>query len=588
MLVDKKNKTGPRFEHRMEMYLPGGHFVLTAYFDTAVKHLRIFGDYYQLRTCNGEVDGLVFRRTQTPDELEIQVPTNWYENWSDMHPITELCHRTFNEQQEHIPRLGIQSVFPTKTVEEWFRRQSRVAVSKDLPLELEKLCQGYARFYFRLGDDSALVNLSPNAQLFGLTWIFPCARSFLKSVRPNCFELDGTFECLEPYTLEIFQAVVANESVPIGLGITPTETTASFARLYGHLVDILGDEKHLLKDIPILSDRGKGLKSFTSLLHLIHLICHWHLIHGAGASSIGGDWFRRLLGAGNLAEAKEVAAAIRCEMAAFVGRCGRLFVNDSYEEILLNMLGDVENDREDALAWWARWARPGCPTTTNAAESVHALINELTHHTRSFFQALKLIKKRLWQRFDERDSYERKRDRSTNRLCDKAKLDKMTEGNREFYTQLRRIGAGGPLAGVGWQFPEMTEPIPRVFPDPEWILIRERLPPDWATEAARKKALRKEEQERRKKDKEDKKDTADPVVEDSPAYWSTGRLILRTAKLIAGARKFNQDVFAAAVWGQGQSRGLAQQAMITPKEQTAWRIAVYEQLNLLPPPPPKT
>jgi hypothetical protein len=49
------------------------------------------------------------------------------------------------------------------------------------------------------------------------------------------------------------------------------------------------------------------------------------------------------------------------------------------------MLGDGENNREDTLAWWARWARLGCPTTTNAAESVHALINELIRHAGSFF-----------------------------------------------------------------------------------------------------------------------------------------------------------------------------------------------------------
>jgi hypothetical protein len=164
----------------------------------------------------------------------------------------------------------------------------------------------------------------------------------------------------------------------------------------------------------------------------------------------------------------------------------------------------------------------------------------------------------------------------------------MTEGSRGFHRVLCRIGADGPIAGVGCEFPEVTEPIPRVFPDPEWILIRETLPPEWDTEAVRKKALRKEEQGRRKNDKEGKKDTDDPVVEDSPVYWSTGRPILRTAKLIAGSRKFNQAVFAAAVWGQGQSRGLARQAISTPKEQTAWRIAVYEQLDLLPAPPPKT
>jgi hypothetical protein len=526
----------PRFEHKMDIFSPTRHPVFVAYFDTDLKHLALFGNFFWLNAFHDEVEGITYRRPGARHELEISLPKHHYPNWPDRHPITELCHRAFNRQQDHIPRPGLENLFPPTSIHQWFVTQSNVAARADLPGQLEKLCTGWTKFYFRLGNNHpCLVQLGPETQLFGLTWIFPWARSLIKAVRPNCLELDGTFESLEPYTLEIFEAIIANESIPIGLGVAPTETGLSYERLYNHLKDVLGADAFLLTGIPLLSDRGGGLDHFAKALKLIQLICHWHLIHGAGAASIGGDWIRRLCGAGDLDEAKDIMLVIRCELAAFQRRRKGLFVNASYYGVLMRMLNAVEHNVESELYWWARWMRRGCPTTTNAAESIHALINELTRHARSFFHILKIIKKRLWQRFDQRDHEDRIKNRSINHLCHPDKLAKVTPGNKVFYEELSRLGRDGPYAEPEWRFPRLHEAIPTEFPPPEWLVTRESLPPHWAADAAEKKAARAKAQEEKKNKEKGAK--APAPLPGSAGYLSTGHLILRSIKFLESFNK---------------------------------------------------
>jgi hypothetical protein len=46
---------------------------------------------------------------------------------------------------------------------------------------------------------------------------------------------DSTFESLAPYTLPILHAIVANESMPIAFGISPTETADAYSRIYDNI-----------------------------------------------------------------------------------------------------------------------------------------------------------------------------------------------------------------------------------------------------------------------------------------------------------------------------------------------------------------
>jgi hypothetical protein len=246
------------------------------------------------------------------------------------------------------------------------------------------------------------------------------------------------------------------------------------------------------------------------------------------------------------------------------------------------MLSAVENDTEEELIWWARWKRLGCPTTSNAAESIDALINELTRRSRSFFHSLKIIRKRLWQRFDQRNFTDRRANRSINNI--QKKWDKLTPGNQEFYQELTRFGREGDFAPAEWQFPRIRG-IPTEFPPAEWLIIKEGLPPQWVAQAAEKKPARMRAEEERKKEKDP--DAPAPLL-GSDSYVTAGKLILRSVKLISGSRKAGTRLYGPTVWKHGEALGFAHQETIAPAEETAWRFAVYTELGLLRPVKTKT
>jgi hypothetical protein len=46
---------------------------------------------------------------------------------------------------------------------------------------------------------------------------------------------DSTFRSCKPYTLAILHLIFANESIPIGFGLSPSETAVSYIKLYDHI-----------------------------------------------------------------------------------------------------------------------------------------------------------------------------------------------------------------------------------------------------------------------------------------------------------------------------------------------------------------
>jgi ubiquitin C-terminal hydrolase len=82
--------------------------------------------------------------------------------------------------------------------------------------------------------------------LFGLTCVLPYAVDLLKK-GPKCVMTDTTFEAVAPYTLAILHAIFANESIPIGFAIWPSETGNSYSQLYKHILELLGARAYLLR-----------------------------------------------------------------------------------------------------------------------------------------------------------------------------------------------------------------------------------------------------------------------------------------------------------------------------------------------------
>jgi hypothetical protein len=126
------------------------------------------------------------------------------------------------------------------------------------------------------------------------------------------------------------------------------------------------------------------------------------------------------------------------------------------------MLGLDPADAVHEHARWARWMRLGCPTTSNAAESVHAKLNARVHTARTFLERLGIVKELLFIRYEERNSPDRVHRRSANRLkrmmSGKERMPLADDpGNRVFLSRRNsRSGALGPREN--WLFQQSDAP----------------------------------------------------------------------------------------------------------------------------------
>jgi hypothetical protein len=74
--------------------------------------------------------------------------------------------------------------------------------------------------------------------LYSVYCIFPWVIDLLLK-EPKCAMTDSTFKAVKPYTLAILHLIFANESLPIGFALSPSETAQSYIGLYSMILDQL-------------------------------------------------------------------------------------------------------------------------------------------------------------------------------------------------------------------------------------------------------------------------------------------------------------------------------------------------------------
>jgi hypothetical protein len=94
--------------------------------------------------------------------------------------------------------------------------------------------------------------------LYRLTCIFPWAIDLLYK-HPKCAEADTTFEAVRPYTLACLHAIFANESMPLGFAISPSEVADAYMGLYNTLLRHLARVPLVPPDPPPPGSRGEPL-----------------------------------------------------------------------------------------------------------------------------------------------------------------------------------------------------------------------------------------------------------------------------------------------------------------------------------------
>jgi hypothetical protein len=281
-----------------------------------------------------------------------------------------------------------------------------------------ELARGSIRCYAcneRHGDKMEQVN---GLWLHGITVVFPWAVTLLEQ-HPECAMTDSTFRACKPYTLAILHLIFANESVPIGFALSPSETADSYVKLYDHInaeigvvnrgvppenicfestgqepweedpveeVEIAEEEeiwtessesqtpvqspeppvptlrreppprvRTLLTQLPIVTDQGTALQAFVAHFQLDWKLCHRHIIESVGAKGRITDFVVRILNCFSLQEYNATRSTILDELD---GRRDSFKAMNGYNS-LLRLLGENPlGDKTDLhpLAVLQHWA----------------------------------------------------------------------------------------------------------------------------------------------------------------------------------------------------------------------------------------
>ncbi len=323
------------------------------------------------------------------------------------HPYIKIG-KFFYKQNNYIQN-NFLSLFINPLITKYLLRHEK-ELQKDFIHYIQNNFEGSIIIYSTQTKCEKFQYLFDEKRLYGLTYIFPWSISLL-NIDFDCFMTDATFKSMKPYILSILNIIISNESFPIGLSISPSETSSNYQRLWDHLISIslsLGINIETFKHHPFICDQGTGIKKFLIDNNIDIKYCHRHLIENFVSNSLIGNWVSRILRTNTKEEFEIISKIIKAEIDIYLQNVN---INEQNSKAIekfqkLNiLLGFQKQNNDYNIEKWARWLRYGCPTTTNSIESIHHHINCNIPHKGTFISRLQNVKNVLFKKFDTREQW---------------------------------------------------------------------------------------------------------------------------------------------------------------------------------------
>jgi hypothetical protein len=165
-----------------------------------------------------------------------------------------------------------------------------------------------------------------------------------------------------------------------------------------HVEGSLSTVCRLLLDLPIVTDQGKALEKFVHFFGLEWKLCHRHIIEAIGAKGRMREWVLRILRCYSREQFLRTRMTILMEM-HLMGRA--LHKGDEVVIKILRLLGLRPKDTNPLcdIRHWALWLRPGCPKTTNSAESVNGHLNAEINKGETWIERVKSVANHFMRRY---------------------------------------------------------------------------------------------------------------------------------------------------------------------------------------------
>jgi hypothetical protein len=252
---DRKNGYVPlKYDHRLEIFAPTGvagmrkpektfelhwtsdlkQFVLLMYCTCPLVLGSSSVEVTQLSRGKYEYK-MTFRRLHAIDD-KAEAPRDL-----QAHPFFVMRHAVLNDDQ--VPD-SIRRPYVPEGVKQQETRKNRQEHRESFGLSLVDDTNGSVILMVSDRGGTQMIkieDLEGAPYLFGFTCVFSWALDILRQA--SVLSIDTTFFCLRPYNLAILQGIVANESVPLGFAVSPSENSAIYNRLYLHIEDVI--RRHL-------------------------------------------------------------------------------------------------------------------------------------------------------------------------------------------------------------------------------------------------------------------------------------------------------------------------------------------------------
>jgi hypothetical protein len=227
---------------------------------------------------------------------------------------------------------------------------------------------------------SNLLHIYNDCEIVKLTYITKYAVSI--SHRAQYFQLDTSFKAIFPYVYSIPLGICKNDSFPLGLQLSASETTDHYSTFFTELSKLIGTP-NFFEEKAFLSDMGTALKKFFKDFKIIHFYCYRHILERLGLNTFTALIIRKLLFASSIEE-----FAIHVEQA--ITDLAHLYTINQLTESQINFIkklfnwefaeGNFYPPYDNLNFKQALWNRSpyGVTTCSNHVERIHRTCNTAT------------------------------------------------------------------------------------------------------------------------------------------------------------------------------------------------------------------
>ncbi len=244
--------------------------------------------------------------------------------------------------------------------------------------QILSMCPGNIRLTYGIskndGNDSQEV-------LKTLSILFPWSIEIFEKL--HYIEIDGSFHAMDPYVYCVTQGIVFNESIPLGITVTATESVELYDLFYDHINQLSLATLNWQKKA-VLSDMGEALISYCSRHDLLQFFCHRHIIQHFGSSCVLGIFCARLLRCFSYDQYQKMCIEIKCELKRYVEERKELGIlseefNKKVDDLMIMLNGDNADPKSNYFVHkWSLWIRRdfNVARCSNHNESLHGVLND--------------------------------------------------------------------------------------------------------------------------------------------------------------------------------------------------------------------